>query len=285
MLIATDPLSLVFLACFLFGLLFLVGSAILGNLGHGGGASHGTSHHINLHVGGHTSGAAPHTVGHVGGTHTVAHGGAHAAGHGASTQHTAAQHAQGNALSILSYVNPTSIVLFLLGFGFFGYVFHNTAQLALPITLLLAGAGGLVIAVLMLVMLTRVFGDSEGETIQDVSDRTGLLGKVSVTIQENALGEIIYTSPGGMRKSVPARSIDGRRLERDQEVVVVNYQQGIAEVETWEQFINEEENAQDTEHAEHATSNIDELATLRALLEKSDTADTELVIRKDVQKE
>jgi len=35
--IATDPLSLVFLACFLFGLLFLIGSAILGNLGHGGG--------------------------------------------------------------------------------------------------------------------------------------------------------------------------------------------------------------------------------------------------------
>jgi hypothetical protein len=272
MLIATDPLSLVFLACFLFGLLFLVGSAILGNLGHGGGADHAASHHFDLHVGGHTSGSAPHTVGHAGGTHAV--------GHGASTQQ-----AQGNAISILSYVNPTSIVLFLLGFGFFGYVFHNTAHLALPMTLLLAGAGGLVIAVLMLVMLMRVFGDSEGETIQDVSDRTGLLGKVSVTIQENALGEITYTSPGGMRKSVPARSIDGRRLERDQEVVVVNYQRGIAEVETWERFINEEENAQDTEIAEHTTSNIDELAKLRALLEKSDTADTELVIRKDVQKE
>jgi hypothetical protein len=288
MLIETDPLSLVFLACFLFGLLFLVGSAILGNLGHGGGASHAASHHINLHVGGHTNGGATHTVGHAGGTHAVAHGGAHAPGHGATTQQTTAQHAQGNALSILSYANPTSIVLFLLGFGFFGYVFHNTAQLALPITLLLAGAGGLVIAVLMLVMLTRVFGDSEGETIQDVSDRTGLLGKVSVTIQENALGEITYTSPGGMRKSVPARSIDGRRLERDQEVVVVNYQQGIAEVETWERFINEEENTQDTENteiAENATSNIDELAKLRALLAESDTADTELVIRKDLQKE
>jgi hypothetical protein len=277
MLIATDPLSLVFLACFLFGLLFLIGSAILGNLGHGGGADHAASHHFDLHVGGHTSGSASHTVGHAGGTHTV--------GHGASTHQTTAQNAQGNALSFLSYVNPTSIVLFLLGFGFFGYVFHNTTALALPMTLLLAGAGGLVIAVLMLVMLTRLFGNSEGETIQDVSDRTGLLGKVSVTIQENALGEITYTSPGGMRKSVPARSIDGRRLERDQEVVVVSYQRGIAEVETWERFINEEENAQDTENAENATSNIDELAKLRALLEKSDTADTELVIRKDVQKE
>ena len=137
----------------------------------------------------------------------------------------------------------------------------------------------------MLIMLVRVFGDSEGETIQDVSDRTGLLGKVSVTIQENALGEIIYTSPGGMRKSVPARSIDGRRLERDQEVVVVNYQRGIAEVETWERFINEEEETHYTENAENVAAHSDELAKLRALLEKSDTADTELVIRKDVQKE
>lgn len=289
--IATDPLSLVFLACFLFGLLFLIGSAILGNLGHGGGADHAASHHFDLHLGGHAQSGAPHSVGHTGGTHAVSQGSAHAPGHGVTTQQTTTHSTQGTTLSILSYVNPTSIVLFLLGFGFFGYVFHNTTGLALPLTLVLAGASGLVIAILMLVMLARVFGNSEGETVQDVSDRTGLLGKVSVTIHENGLGEIIYTSPGGMRKSVPARSIDGRRLERDQEVVVVNYQQGIAEVETWERFIHEEEEAQDTELTEsaanvaNAASHTDELAKLRALLENSDTADTELVIRKDLQKE
>jgi hypothetical protein len=283
--IATDPLSLVFLASFLFGLLFLIGSAILGNLGHGAGADHAASHHFDLHLGGHVHSGAPHAVAHTGGTHVASQGPAHTPGHGVTTQQTTTQSTQGNPLSIISYVNPTSIVLFLLGFGFFGYVFHNTTSLALPFTLLLAGASGVVIAVLMLVMLARVFGNSEGETIQDVSDRTGLLGKVSVTIQENGLGEIIYISPGGMRKSVPARSIDGRRLERDQEVVVVNYQQGIAEVETWERFIHEEEEAQDTELVEHAASHTDELAKLRALLEKSDTADTELAIRKDLQKE
>ena len=289
--IANDPLSLVFLACFFFGLLFLIGSAILGSLGHGAGADHAASHHFDLHLGGHVHSGAPQTVGHTGSTHVVSQGTAHAPGHGVTAQQTTTQSTQGNPLSILSYVNPTSIVLFLLGFGFFGYVFHNTTSLALPFTLLLAGASGLVISVLMLIMLARVFGNSEGETIQDVSDRTGLLGKISVTIQENGLGEIIYISPGGMRKSVPARSIDGRRLERDQEVVVVNYQQGIAEVETWERFIHEEEETQDTEHtasaasAANAASHTDELAKLRALLEKSDTADTELAIRKDLQKE
>ena len=60
MLIATDPLSLVFVACFLFGLLFLIGSALLGNLGHGGG-SHAASHQFNLHVGGQAGTA--HTAG------------------------------------------------------------------------------------------------------------------------------------------------------------------------------------------------------------------------------
>src|SRR5438046_6626779 len=275
--IATDPLSLVFLACFLFGLLFLIGSAILGNLGHGGGADHAASHHFDLHLGGHAQSGAPHSVGHTGGTHVVSQGSAHAPGHGVTTQQTTTHSTQGTTLSILSYVNPTSIVLFLLGFGFFGYVFHNTTGLALPLTLVLAGASGLVIAVLLLVMLARVFGDSEGEKVHDVSDRTGLLGKVSVTIHENGLGEIIYTSPGGMRKSVPARSIDGRRLERDQEVVVVNYQHGIAEVDTWDHFISEE-------GTPSGVSVSDELDKLRTLLDESSKADSQLVMRKDLQK-
>jgi hypothetical protein len=62
-----------------------------------------------------------------------------------------------------------------------------------------------------------------------------------MTIPHMGIGEIIYVSPGGMRKSVPARSIDGRRLEREQEIVVVNYKGGIAEVDTWEHFIDQDE--------------------------------------------
>jgi len=187
--------------------------------------------------------------------------------------------ADSNNFALLAIFNPTSIVLFLLGFGFFGYVFHNSTALALPFTLVLAGVSGFIIAGLLLMMINRLFGDSEGDTVQDVSDRTGLLGKVNITIQENSIGEIIYVSPGGMRKSIPARSVDGRRLERDQEVVVINYQQGVAEVDTWEHFINQEELR--TLEAPDA----DELATLRALLEQPVKTDTEYVMRKDLPKE
>jgi hypothetical protein len=169
-------------------------------------------------------------------------------------------------------------MLFLLGFGFFGYLFHNTAHFVAAFTLVLAGIGGLIIAAVLLIVLSRLFGNSEGATVQDVSDRIGLLGKVSITIQENGLGEIIYTSPGGMRKSIPARSIDGSRLERDQEVVVVNYQHGIAEVDTWDHFISEE-------GAPLKESASDELDKLRALLDESSKADSQLVMRKDLQKE
>jgi hypothetical protein len=169
-------------------------------------------------------------------------------------------------------------MLFLLGFGFFGYLFHNTLQTVAAITLTLAGICGVVIAALLLIMLSRLFGDSEESSVQDVSDRTGLLGKVSITIQENSLGEIIYVSPAGMRKSIPARSIDGRRLERDQEVVVVNYQQGIADVDTWEHFMHED-------GTPSGTTASDELDKLRTLLDSSSTEDSELVMRRDLQKE
>jgi hypothetical protein len=276
--IATDPLSLLFIACFLTGMLFFIVTALLGNLGHG--VTHGATHHAGLNIGHHTGGV------HMVGTHTVSHGPAHTSGqaagsHSAShgTSHgTAHNGTQEHNQSLSSYLNPTSIMLFLLGFGFFGYLFHNTIHFVAALTLTLAGVGGVVIAALLLVLVGRLFGDSEGATVQDVSDRTGLLGKVSLTIQENGLGEIIYVSPGGMRKSIPARSIDGRRLERDQEVVVVNYQHGIAEVDTWDHFISEE-------GTPSGVSVSDELDKLRTLLDESSKADSQLVMRKDLQKE
>jgi hypothetical protein len=278
--IATDPLSLVFIACFLFGFLFFVLTAMLGSLGHGHIGSHAASHQAGFSGGEHAGSGAAHVAP------------SHAAGHG--TQGTIHSHAVGHPAhvpqvanhrsffsSAWTFINPTSVILFLFGFGFFGYVFHNTANLALPFSLLLAAVGGVFIAAIILALLTRVFGDAEANTIQDVSDRTGLLGKVSMTIQENNIGEILYTSPGGMRKGIPARSIDGRRIERGQEVVVLNYQHGIADVDTWEHFINEESNVE----TQAPAMNGNDLAKLRALLDESGSANSELVVRKDLQKE
>ncbi len=267
MTIATDALSLIFVGCFLFGLLFLLVAALLGSFGHGAGhdIGHGALHQI--HIGGHDSVHAGHTHGTI---------------QGLGAKGTSPAHSSTNgSLSAFTFLNPTAIVLFLLWFGFFGYVFHNITNLLLPFTLILAGASGLVIAALFLLLIQRVFGNSEGATVQDIADRVGLLGKVSTTIQENGIGEIIYVSPGGMRKSIPARSVDGSPLARGQEVVVINYQRGVAEVDTWEHFVN-----QSHDEASNVTaSDLEELAQLRALLEEKPKDETTYVIRKDLQKE
>jgi hypothetical protein len=177
-----------------------------------------------------------------------------------------------------NYLNPTSIALFLLGFGFFGYFFHNVAPVAIVLSLLLAILGGIVLAAAILIMLSRLFARAEGSTEQDVVDRTGMLGKVSITIPEKGLGEIIYTSPGGMRKSIAARGLDNQRIDRDEEVVVVNYQHGVAEVDTWEHFMHGESNPIDPATAA-------ELAQFRALLDQSDPEEMEMLMHQEQQAE
>nr|BBH95325.1 hypothetical protein KTA_35240 [Thermogemmatispora argillosa] len=170
------------------------------------------------------------------------------------------------------------MIFFLLGFGFFGYVFHNATHLDVLFSLLLALFAGLLLAGLVLALLFRIFGDSEAETIQDVSDRTGLIGKVSLPIRQNSVGEVIYVSPGGLRKSVPARSVDGRPIERGQEVIILNYERGIAEVETWERFFEGEPGQQPL----HTPTGA-ELEQLRALLQDQDGNDrSELLTGKDL---
>jgi hypothetical protein len=278
--IATDPLSLLFLACFFFGLIFLVVTALLGNFGHGGHSiGHGGGTHV--HLGGHVGGSTHQMIEHMNAAqHAVTPHGTHMP-HSANT-HTTPQQTVRSGFSLFVFLNPTTIVLFLLGFGFFGYVFHNLADWLLPFTLFGAAIGGVIVAALIIMMLARIFGNSEGETIQDVSDRVGLIGKVSMTIREQSIGEIIYTSPGGMRKSIPARATDGRRIERGQEVVVLSYEHGIAEVDTWEHFL---EQSQEHSSTSSASQNSDALEKLRALLEETDSSNAQALMQNDAQKE
>ena len=266
--IATDPLSLVFIFCFLLGFGFFLAVGLLG--GHG----HSHAGHIHMHLPG-----VEHSP-----VHAPAHAPVHAPAHAASahadagSHHSAQDAAQPEHFSIFGYLNPTSIALFLLGFGFFGYFFHNLAPVAAALSLLLAIVGGFVLAALLLILLNRLFANVEGSTEQDVVDRTGMLGKVSITIPEKGLGEIIYTSPAGMHKSIPARGLNNQRLERDLEVVVVNYQNGVAEVDTWEHFMHGETFSPDS-------ADLDELAQLRSMLNEPGNGGMEVVIQQEPQKE
>lgn len=281
--IFTDPLSLVFIFCFLLGFGFFLVATLMGGHGH----ADGHVGHLHVHLPG--AGHAPvHGAGHAP-VHSAGHA-PHAASHASHVQHTSAstntseqQTTQQPGFSLGSYLNPTSIALFLLGFGFFGYLlngylFHNANPGLMTLSVLLAGLAGLAISAAMLTTLSRMIARVESSTEQDVVDRTGMLGKVSITIPEKGLGEIIYTSPGGMRKSIPARGLNNQHLERDAEVVVVNYENGVAEVDTWEHFMHGETNLPDPTGAE-------ELPQLHVLLNQSDAQVMEMLMRQEQKKE
>src|SRR5260221_13633580 len=104
--IATDPLSVLFIVCFLIGLVYFIVAAFLGNLGHG--FAHGAANHVDIghHGGGiHTTGT--HT------THAVGHGPAHASAHTASSHATAHDSSQWQHQSLITIDKPPSIILFL----------------------------------------------------------------------------------------------------------------------------------------------------------------------------
>lgn len=259
--IATDPLSLVFIFCFLLGFGFFVATALMGTHGHAHGTAHthlGAAHHVLGHAGSHV-----HTQVHQGHTHPA----------GQQSNQSATER-----LSLFSYINLTSVALFLFGFGFFGYFFHNATELVIALVFLLALGGGAVISACLLLLFNRLLLSSEGSTELDVADRTGMLGKVSLTIPEKGIGEVIYTSPGGMRKSIPARGLESQRLERDQEVVVVNYKGGVAEVDTWEHFMHE---GIDSSH-HSGLDELDELTLREATLRN---APMEMLIHQEQQRE
>jgi hypothetical protein len=245
--IASDPLSLFFITCSALGLLYLLANAFLG---------HGLDH-LTDHSGHDIAQHADHT-GHSGHAPTapaphIPHAlhalqdyhAPDAATHQSTSQPTDHNDQQDHTrhFSLLSIFNPMSLALFLVGFGIFGYLLNNIVPVAYPIMFSGSIIGGLLVAIILLMLLNYILADGGTATTLDVADRTGLLGKVIMTIPEAGLGEILYDSPGGTRKSVPARSVDGRRLERGLEIVVINYASGIAEVDTWDHFIQQTESS------------------------------------------
>jgi len=194
----------IFLGCFLFGFLMVVVSVFLGFA------------HMVL-PGGHDSF-------HVG--HATVHEGAHGQqGNG---------HGDGHGIHGLPIWNVSSLLAFLMWFGAGGYAAMQwldlPALLALAPAVALGGAGAVLVSAFLGLVL-------RGETRMDPADyrMEGTLARVTVTIPEGGTGEIIFSKANG-RRGEGARSLDGRPIPRGEEVVVVDYQRGIALVQPWEEF-------------------------------------------------
>lgn len=247
--LATDALSLVFIGCFVVSGTFLILSSILG-FGHG--------HFFHIGHTGHagTAGHAGPAAGHASGLihHALPHG--HAAGHSAHVAtHSNASQGQNAAASaqtspsiwamLAGYLNLYAILTFLFWFGFIGYILHNLTNAGSLVAFFGALLVGIVGAVLINIAMSRLMGKDDGELSAESSEMIGTIATVSMPIRAGGIGEVIYTKGIGGRKSIGARSIDAQPIPRDAEVVIIGYEKGIAQVQTWDHFMAETDDVLD----------------------------------------
>lgn len=244
--IATDPLSLVFLTCALFSGVFLLVTTLLGG-GHTGahsGGFHIGGHAIHVpHLGGAHAGANHAGAGHVANGHTTAGAhpnGAHAnssANSSANTTFASPWQTLGDLL--LGALSLYGVLMFLLVFGVLGYLLRNgPSTLPLIVILLIAALVGAVCAVGVNALLTRLFVTSQsGELTAESSHLEGRLGTVSMAIRPGGIGEVIFQGATGARQSVGARGVDGAAIPVGQEVVILSYENGVAQAQSWDAFM------------------------------------------------
>ena len=129
-------------------------------------------------------------------------------------------------------INFATMTAFVAWFGGAGYLLTNEFRwLALP-AVGLSVVIGLVGAGLVFLLMAKVLW-SPNENMQSADYHMGGgLGRLSQPIRAGGIGELVY-SHGGARKSCGARSDDGQPIEKGAEVVVTDYDRGIATVKRW----------------------------------------------------
>ena len=254
--IATDPLSLVFIGCAVFSGAFLVISTLLGvgeshigHLGHVGGhdvghdfgghdVGHDVGHaiHHDIHIGHADAGHAGH-VGHADGAHADAHADAH--GETSATQTVAAPSIWSSiGGTLLGALNLYGLLMFLLIFGLVGYVAHAVLGWGVLFVIVVPLLIGVICAIGLTTLLHALFAtDKDTVLTADDARLEGRLGSVTMPIRAGGIGEIIFTRKGGGRQSVGARSATNEAIPAGSEIVILDYLDGIASVQTWESFL------------------------------------------------
>jgi len=129
--------------------------------------------------------------------------------------------------------NLTVLLMFLTWFGGAGYLMTHSQHSVAAVALSVAGAAGLTGGTLMYLFMSRVFMANERPLREEDFEMVGVIGRVSNPIREAGTGELIYVQQG-TRRSCGARSDDGLPIARGAEVVVMNYEKGIAYVRRFE---------------------------------------------------
>jgi len=122
--------------------------------------------------------------------------------------------------------NFAALTMFLTWFGGVGLLLQQTTRLVVALDAVVAGVAGIIGASAM----NRIIGAlrAQERPLQPISI-VGKVGKLTIPIREGGTGEVIY-EVDGKRRCSGARSDDGKPMPKGAEVVILNYDKGIAYV-------------------------------------------------------
>ena len=153
----------------------------------------------------------------------------HMHGHGHFQSH--GHHHAGGAVSKFNF---STIAAFLAWFGGSGYLIERHTGLWALVGLCVAALIGICGAAVVFWFLAKLVARDRTLNPADY-DMIGVLGHVTSTVREGGIGEMKFARDGG-RQSAPARSDDGRPIDKGSEVVVTRYENGVAYVKRWEEL-------------------------------------------------
>jgi len=158
------------------------------------------------------------------------------AGHPVGGLAKGGMHKGGSSGGHISWFNASTIMAFLAWFGGTGYILTNHSNLVALMALGISGFVGLFGGAIVFRFMARIVKATEAQLLEWDHRVEGVLGFVSSPIRENGTGEVIFEQ-NGVRKSFAARSGDGKPIEKGAEVAIERYEEGIAYVKRWEEFI------------------------------------------------
>jgi membrane protein implicated in regulation of membrane protease activity len=135
----------------------------------------------------------------------------------------------------ISWFNAMTIMTFLAWFGGIGYILSTHSRLVATAALIIAVSAGIFGAGVVFKFMAKIVKVSDAHMLDWDYRIEGTVGTISSPIRENGTGEMIFEQRG-VRKSVGARSEDGKALPNGTEVAITRYENGIAYVKKWEEF-------------------------------------------------
>ena len=147
--------------------------------------------------------------------------------HGAGAGHGGA--------SEVPYFNFGTLAGFLAWFGGTGYLLARYSALSFFLGLGISVMSGLGGAAIVFLFLAKVMMPHDRFMDPADYDMIGVLGTVTSRIRQGGTGEMIF-SRDGARCAAFVRSENGEEIDKGTEVVVTNYEKGIAYVRRWEEL-------------------------------------------------